>query len=110
MLLPPRAAAKTPLLLAPSPARPIPCALAAVGAMLKEHGAHNYSIALLEDPAGSGGGMLFGYVEIECETRWALVKDTEVCKRWWAWMTEFIQFHADGTPAATPLRELFFLP
>ena len=77
------------------------------GAMLKQHGAHNYAISLLDD--GSGGGTLFAYVEIEDEARWAAVKDTDVCKRWWAWMQEFIVFNADGTPASTPIPELFFL-
>ena len=80
-----------------------------MGAMLKAHGAHNYSIALHEDPAGSGGGTLFAYVEIEDEARWATVKDEDVCKRWWAWMEEFIVFNADGTPKATSLPEMFFL-
>jgi L-rhamnose mutarotase len=57
-----------------------------MGAMLKAHGAHNYAISLLEEPAGSGGGTLFAYVEIEDEGRWASVKDEPVCKRWWKWM------------------------
>ena len=57
-----------------------------MGAMLKAHGAHNYAISLLEEPAGSGGGTLFAYVEIEDEDRWASVKDEPVCKRWWTWM------------------------
>ena len=57
-----------------------------MGAMLKEHGAHNYCIHLLEDPAGSGGGTLIFYVEIESEEKWAVVKDTEICKKWWKWM------------------------
>ena len=57
-----------------------------MGTMLRAHGAHNYSISLLEDPAGSGGGTLFAYVEIEDEARWATVKDEDVCKRWWKWM------------------------
>ena len=52
-----------------------------MGAMLKAHGAHNYAISLLEEPAGSGGGTLFAYVEIEDEARWAAVKDTEICKK-----------------------------
>ena len=81
-----------------------------MGAMLKEHGAHNYAISLLETPAGSGGGQLFAYVEVESEAKWAVVKDTDVCKRWWKWMEEYIAFNADGTPAATELREMFFLP
>lgn len=49
-------------------------------------------------------------VEIESEERWAQVKDTDVCKRWWAWMRDFIVFNDDGTPAARVLPELFFLP
>jgi len=57
-----------------------------MGAMLREHGAHNYCIHLLEDPAGSGGGTLIYYVEIESEEKWAVVKDTEICKKWWKWM------------------------
>ena len=116
-----------------------------MGAMLKEHGAHNYCIHLLEDPAGSGGGTLIFYVEIESEEKWAVVKDTEICKKWWKWMegecagagptkfsisqressthprlatptssllrpAEFIVFNADGTPAAKPGAEMFFLP
>jgi L-rhamnose mutarotase len=78
-----------------------------MGDMLKAHGAHNYTISLLEDE--NGGGKLFAYVEIEDEARWAAVKDTDVCKRWWSWMESFIVFNADGTPAATPLKEMFFL-
>ena len=81
-----------------------------MGEMLKAHGAHNYAISLLEEPAGSGGGRLFATLEIESEERWAAVKDTDVCKRWWKWMKEFIVFNADGTPQATELKELFFLP
>ena len=81
-----------------------------MGVMLKEHGAHNYAISLLEDPAGSGGGTLYAYVEIESEDKWNVVKDTEICKKWWAWMRDFIVFNEDGTPKATPLKELVFLP
>ena len=81
-----------------------------MGSMLKEHGAHNYAISLLEDPAGSGGGTLYAYVEIESEEKWNAVKETDICKKWWAWMHEFIVFNEDGTPKATPLKELFFLP
>ena len=80
-----------------------------MGAMLKEHGAHNYCISLLEQPAGSGGGLLFAYVEIESEERWAAVAATDVCKRWWAWMEEFLVFNDDKTPKATALPEMFFL-
>ena len=70
---------------------------------LKAHGAHNYHIAL-----HPGTRQLFAYVEIEDEARWAAIASSDVCKRWWAWMTEFIEFKADGTPDAVELKEMFF--
>ncbi len=48
------------------------------------------------------------YVEVEDEARWAAIAQSDVCKRWWAWMTEFIVFKADGTPDAIELKEVFF--
>ena len=75
-----------------------------MGIMLKAHGAHNYHIALLEE-----SNLLFAYVEIENEELWAKVKDTEICKKWWAWMEEYIVFNPDHTPFSTPLKEMFFL-
>jgi len=76
-----------------------------MGQMLKDHGAHNYCISLLPTT-----NQLFGYVEIESEEKWAQVANTEICKKWWKWMTEFIVFNEDMTPASTPLKEMFFLP
>jgi L-rhamnose mutarotase len=76
-----------------------------MGQMLKEHGAHNYCISLLPET-----NQLFAYVEIESEERWAAVASTEICKKWWKWMEEYIVFNDDGTPKGTPLKEMFFLP
>ncbi len=76
-----------------------------MGAMLKEHGAHNYCISLHPETR-----QLFAYVEIEDEARWADVAKTEVCQRWWAWMAEFVVFGEDGKPFAKELKEMFFLP
>ena len=74
-----------------------------MGAALAAHGAHNYSISL-----HPGTRQLFGFVEIEDEKKWAAIAESDVCKRWWAWMREFVAFNADGKPAATDLTEVFF--
>ncbi len=72
--------------------------------MLREHGAHNYSIFL--DPATR---QLFGYVEIEDEARWQAVARTEVCQRWWRFMGELMPGNPDGSPVSVELREVFHL-
>ena len=56
-----------------------------------------------------GTNFLFAFVEVDDEARWAAVKDSDVCKRWWAWMQEFIVFKPDGTPDYTETKEMFFL-
>ncbi|EPR5722213.1 L-rhamnose mutarotase [Escherichia coli] len=52
-------------------------------AVLKSHGAHNYAIYL--DKARN---LLFATVEIESEERWNAVASTDVCQRWWKYMTD----------------------
>lgn len=74
-------------------------------AVLREHGAHNYSIHL--NPAT---GDLFGYVEIEDQERWDRIAQTDVCKRWWAHMKEIMPSNLDNSPISTELREVFHLP
>jgi L-rhamnose mutarotase len=81
---------------------PIPADLEAA---LKAGGARNYSIFL--EPAT---GLLFAYVEIEDEGRWAAVAETEACRRWWASMTEIMPSNADDSPVASELTEVFHLP
>ncbi len=72
--------------------------------VLREHGAHNYSIFL--DPATS---QLFGYVEIEDEARWDAIASTEVCRRWWASMQDIMRTNPDGSPVSVPLESVFHL-
>src|SRR5438105_2726740 len=68
--------------------------------VLKEHGAHNYSIFLHPETR-----QLFGYVEIEDESRWAAIAQTEICKKWWAHMSDIMPANADGSPVSRDLRE-----
>ena len=73
-------------------------------AVLKAHGAQNYSIFLHE-----GTRQLFAYVEIEDEARWAAIAQTEVCQRWWKHMGDVMPSNADHSPVASGLKEVFYL-
>jgi len=73
-------------------------------AMLKEHGAHNYSIFLDEET-----GTLFAYVVIESEEKWGAVAQTEICQKWWAYMKDIMESNEDNSPKSWPLQEVFYL-
>lgn len=73
-------------------------------AVLKAHGAHNYSIFLLPETR-----QLFAYAEIEDEARWAAIAQTEVCRRWWVSMSPLMPSNPDHSPVAQELREVFHL-
>ena len=75
-----------------------------LAAVLKAHGAHNYSIFL--DPTTR---QLFGYVEIEDEARWNAIARTEVCQRWWKHMGDIMPGNADHSPVSRGLNEVFHL-
>ncbi|MDQ0253406.1 L-rhamnose mutarotase [Evansella vedderi] len=75
-----------------------------MGEMLKEHGAHNYSIFLDEET-----GNLFAYVEIEDEERWSKVAETEICQKWWAYMKDIMETNPDNSPVAKELKDVFYL-
>ena len=72
--------------------------------VLRDQGVLSYSIYL--DP---GTNDLFGYVEIEDESRWTAVATTDVCRRWWRWMREVMPANADDSPVSIELREVFHL-
>ena len=72
--------------------------------VLREHGVHEYSIFLDETD-----GSLFGYVEIEDETRWDAIAQTPVCRRWWTHMRDIMPTNPDDSPRSVPLREVFHL-
>jgi L-rhamnose mutarotase len=72
--------------------------------VLKEHGAHNYSIFLHPETR-----QLFGYVEIEDEARWNAIAQTPACQRWWIHMGDIMPSNPDHSPVATELRPVFHL-
>lgn len=75
-----------------------------LAAVLKAHGAHNYSIFL--DPATR---QLFGYVEVEDEARWNAIARTAVCQRWWKHMGDIMPSNPDHSPVSRGLNEVFHL-
>ncbi len=75
-----------------------------LAATLKAHGVHNYSIFLHPETH-----QLFGYVEVESEERWNAIAQTEVCRRWWAFMKDIMPSHPDNSPVSLELSEVFHL-
>jgi len=71
---------------------------------LKDHGAHHYSIFMDENRH-----LLFASVEIESEERWNAVAQTEVCKRWWKYMTAVMPSNEDNSPVSVELKPVFYL-
>ena len=73
---------------------------------LKDYGVSNYSIFLNEDT-----GALFGYLEVEDEAKYESIAETEVCQRWWKYMTEVLVSESDESPKAREdiLKEVFHI-
>lgn len=74
---------------------------------LKDHGISNYSIFLHENT-----GALFCYLEIRDENTFFQLANTEVCQRWWQYMTEVLVCDNDQSVKAKEdsLVEVFYLP
>ena len=71
---------------------------------LKSHGVHNYSIFLHPDT-----NQLFAYVEIEEESRWQSIAQTDVCRKWWAHMKKIMPSNPDNSPVSQDLQEVFHI-
>lgn len=72
--------------------------------MIKDCGAHNYSIHL--DP---NSNCLFAYLEVEDETKWNEIAETEICQKWWDHMKDVMETNPDHSPVITNLQEVFYL-
>jgi L-rhamnose mutarotase len=73
-------------------------------AALSEHGVRNYSIFL-----DRTSDRLFAYAEIEEEALWARLADTDVCRRWWAFMKDLMLTNDDDSPVAVDLDPVFHI-
>jgi L-rhamnose mutarotase len=73
--------------------------------VLKSHGVHNYNIYL-----HTKTNQLFAYVEIEDQARWDEIAQTEVCRKWWAYMKDIMPSNPDNSPESVELKRVFYLP
>ena len=72
--------------------------------MIHEYGGHNYSIYLDRET-----NVLYGYLEIEDEARWAASADTAVNHKWWDYMADIMDTNPDNSPVSTDLQLVFHL-
>ena len=75
-------------------------------AVIKQHGIHNYSI--FHDATTN---IMFGYLEIEDETKLAKLADIPICPKWWRHMLEYLVADdpASGKARERPMREVFHM-
>lgn len=71
---------------------------------LYNHGVKSYSIFFDEDT-----NILFGYLEIENELLWNKMAETEVCRKWWKYMSDIMETNDDNSPISFDLEEVFHL-
>jgi|ETNmetMinimDraft_26_1059896.scaffolds.fasta_scaffold185524_2 L-rhamnose mutarotase len=71
---------------------------------LKSHGVLNYSIFLHPETS-----QLFAYVEIEDESRWQSIAQTDACQKWWAHMRQIMSSNPDNSPRLKDLKEVFHI-
>ena len=72
--------------------------------MIHEFGGKNYSIFLDRDT-----NILFGYIEIESEEKWAKSADTAICRKWWDYMADIMKVNPDNSPVSIDLADVFHL-
>lgn len=72
--------------------------------MIHEYGGSNYSIFLDEET-----NVLYGYIELEDEEKWAQSDNTTICRKWWDYMADIMETNADNSPVSTLLSPVFHL-
>jgi L-rhamnose mutarotase len=72
--------------------------------LLRDRGVTNYSIFLERATL-----KLFGYVEIKSVESWESIARTDVCRRWWAEMSELMETNDDLSPRSVDLEEVFHM-
>ena len=72
--------------------------------MIHEYGGKNYSIFLDKET-----NVLYGYIEIGSEERWAKSANTEICQKWWEYMAYIMETNPDNSPVSIDLNEVFHL-
>ena len=71
---------------------------------LKEYGVITYSIFL--DQATNN---LFAYAEIKSKEKWEQIAQTDICKKWWDYMSALMPTNEDQSPKTIDLKEVFHI-
>ena len=72
--------------------------------MIHAYGGHNYSIFL-----DSATNVLYGYIELENEAKWAESADTAICRKRWDYMAPLMAVNPDNSPVSHDLKPVFHL-
>lgn len=72
--------------------------------MIHDYGGKNYSIFWDRET-----NILFAYIEIEDEEYYAKSADTEINRKWWAFMAPVMETNPDDSPVSEDLKMLFHL-
>lgn len=72
--------------------------------MIHEYGGSNYSIFLDEQT-----NILYGYIELEDEEKWAKGADTAINRKWWDYMADIMETNPDNSPVSVDLLPVFHL-
>lgn len=72
--------------------------------MIHACGGHNYTISLDTET-----NVLYGYIEVEDEARWAQSADTPINRKWWDFMADIMETNPDNSPVSIDLKNVFHL-
>ena len=70
--------------------------------MIHDYGGRNYSIFL--DPETN---LLYAYIEVDDEAKWAHSANTDVCRKWWDYMAPLMSVNPDNSPVSIDLVPVF---
>lgn len=76
-----------------------------LSAQLKAAGVSDYAIYLDRET-----GILFATQKLDEKHTSDELPHTEIVKKWWAYMADIMDTHADNSPVAIDLDEVFYLP
>jgi L-rhamnose mutarotase len=71
---------------------------------LKKHGVITYSIFLDQTT-----NELFAYAEIKSRQQWDQIAQTNICKKWWEYMSPLMPTNEDKSPKSIELKEVFHI-
>ena len=72
---------------------------------LKDAGVSDYSIWL--DPETNH---LFAILTRTTDHTLDILPDTDICKKWWAFMSDIMETDENNVPTQIPLKQVFLLP